>query len=125
MTDYMTKPLADLATEILEDGIIDAEEVKRLRRRIYEDDIIDREEADFLFELNENPPPIGQAGQMILPGELLQLAIRRQQKLLHPFPFLDLVLRFLAQLVLALDFPFEGRDVLDGEDQVAGVSLLQ
>lgn len=52
MTEHMNKPLNDLAKDILEDGIIDAEEVDKIKQRIYADGIIDREEADFLFELN-------------------------------------------------------------------------
>ena len=53
MTDYMTKPLNELAVDILDDGVIDADEVKRIRERVYADKIIDREEADFLFKLND------------------------------------------------------------------------
>ena len=53
MNDYMTKTLKDFAKDILDDGVIDAEEVRRIQKRIYEDDVIDREEADFLFELND------------------------------------------------------------------------
>ena len=53
MDDHMTKPLDDLAAEILEDGIIDADEVKKMRERLYADNVIDREEADFLFRLND------------------------------------------------------------------------
>ena len=45
--------LKDLKKSILEDGIIDAEEVKQLETILYEDGIIDQEEADFLFELND------------------------------------------------------------------------
>ena len=47
------KTLEELTADILEDGVIDAEEVKLIRDRIYEDGIIDREEADFLFKLND------------------------------------------------------------------------
>lgn len=53
MTDHMTKPLGELAVDILDDGVIDADEVQCLRERIYADKIIDREEADFLFKLND------------------------------------------------------------------------
>ncbi|MCL0036240.1 hypothetical protein M1O47_04120 [Dehalococcoidia bacterium] len=53
MQDHMTKPLAELAEEVLTDGVIDAGDVTKIRERIYEDDIIDREEADFLFKLND------------------------------------------------------------------------
>jgi|SaaInl7_100m_RNA_FD_contig_31_1274633_length_2087_multi_10_in_0_out_0_2 hypothetical protein len=48
-----TSSLEDLKTAILEDGIIDAEEVGKIKARLYEDGIIDREEADFLFDLND------------------------------------------------------------------------
>lgn len=47
------KSLKQLKTEILEDGIIDANEVKEIESVIYEDGKIDKEEADFLFELND------------------------------------------------------------------------
>ena len=53
MADHMTQPLNDFAKDILEDGIIDADEVKKIKERIYEDGVIDREEADFLFMLND------------------------------------------------------------------------
>lgn len=53
MTDHMTKQLGELAEDILEDGVIDGDEVQRIRERIYADNIIDREEADFLFKLND------------------------------------------------------------------------
>ena len=53
MSHHLTAPLAQLKAEILEDGIIDAEEVGWLRERLYDDGVIDQEEADFLFELND------------------------------------------------------------------------
>jgi hypothetical protein len=53
MSDHMTKPLGELAEDILADGIIDAAEVAKIKERIYEDGVIDREEADFLFQLND------------------------------------------------------------------------
>jgi|SaaInl8_200m_RNA_FD_contig_123_8634_length_3055_multi_8_in_0_out_2_4 hypothetical protein len=53
MSDYMTKALDELASDILEDGIIDAEEVQQIKKRLYEDGIIDRDEADFLFKVND------------------------------------------------------------------------
>lgn len=53
MADYMDKPFDEFAADILEDGVIDAQEVDKIRQRIYEDGIIDREEADFLFKLND------------------------------------------------------------------------
>lgn len=53
MSDYMTMPLTDFAAEIIADGIVDADEVKKIRERIFADNIIDREEADFLFSIND------------------------------------------------------------------------
>ncbi len=53
MSDHMSKSLDEFASDILDDGIIDAEEVGRIKERIYEDGIIDRDEADFLFKLND------------------------------------------------------------------------
>ena len=53
MAEHMTKPLDELAVDILDDGVIDANEVQRIRERIYADNLIDREEADFLFKLND------------------------------------------------------------------------
>ena len=47
------KTLQQLKTEILEDGIIDAAEVKEIEAMIYQDGEIDQEEADFMFELND------------------------------------------------------------------------
>ncbi len=51
--DYKTAPLAEIKAEILEDGIIDAQEAASLKERLYDDGIIDQEEADFLFEVND------------------------------------------------------------------------
>ena len=53
MSHHLTAPLDQLKAEILEDGIIDAEEVVWLRERLYDDGVIDQEEADFLFALND------------------------------------------------------------------------
>ena len=39
--------------EVLEDGIIDAQEVATLEEVIFEDGVVDKEEADFLFDLNK------------------------------------------------------------------------
>lgn len=47
------KTLETLKAELLADGIIDAEEVAKLKEILYDDGIIDKEEADFLFELND------------------------------------------------------------------------
>jgi len=53
MQNHMTAPLAELKAQILEDGVIDAQEVAQLKERLYADGIIDRAEAEFLFELND------------------------------------------------------------------------
>ena len=53
MKNHMTAPLEELKTQVLEDGIIDAEEAAQLKERLYADGVIDREEADFLFDLND------------------------------------------------------------------------
>jgi len=42
----------ELKKELLADGIIDADEVKKLEAIIFEDGVVDKEEADFIFELN-------------------------------------------------------------------------
>lgn len=42
----------ELKKDLLADGIIDADEVKKLEAIIFEDGVVDKEEADFLFELN-------------------------------------------------------------------------
>ena len=53
MDNHMTASLAELKTQILEDGIIDGTEVAQIKERLYADGVIDREEAEFLFELND------------------------------------------------------------------------
>jgi hypothetical protein len=53
MADHMTQPLEELKKDIIADGVVDAEEVKKMRERLYADDIIDREEAEFLFAVND------------------------------------------------------------------------
>lgn len=53
MSHHLTASLAQLEAEILEDGIIDADEVASLHERLYDDGEIDREEAEFLFRLND------------------------------------------------------------------------
>jgi hypothetical protein len=45
--------LEKLKNEILEDGVIDADEIAKLRELLYDDGVIDRAEADFLFSLND------------------------------------------------------------------------
>ena len=47
------KALEELKKSVLEDGIIDAAEVKEIRDVVYADGKIDQEEAEFLFELND------------------------------------------------------------------------
>lgn len=47
------KSLEQLKKDLLEDGVIDANEVKELDEVLYEDGRIDKDEANFLFELND------------------------------------------------------------------------
>jgi len=53
MTDHMTQPLAELQKLIIADGVVDADEVKKLRERLYADRVIDQAEAEFLFDVND------------------------------------------------------------------------
>jgi hypothetical protein len=53
MSQDQGKSLSTMAQQILQDGVIDANEVARLRARIYADRRIDRSEADVLFQLND------------------------------------------------------------------------
>ena len=53
MADHMTQPLSELCKAIVADGIVDAEEVKKMRERLYADGVIDQEEANFLFDIND------------------------------------------------------------------------
>jgi len=45
--------LQNLVKDIIEDGVVDAEEVEILRTELYADGVIDREEANALFEIND------------------------------------------------------------------------
>ena len=45
--------LNELKAYLLADGIIDADEVAKLKELLYEDGVIDKEEANFLFEIND------------------------------------------------------------------------
>ena len=45
--------LQELKADLLADGIIDAEEVVKLKEILYADGIIDKDEAEFLFEIND------------------------------------------------------------------------
>lgn len=45
--------LQELKVDLLADGIIDAEEVAKLKGILYADGIIDKDEAEFLFEIND------------------------------------------------------------------------
>lgn len=53
MKNHMTASLADLKAQILEDGVVDADEAAQLRERLFDDGVIDRDEAVFLFEVND------------------------------------------------------------------------
>lgn len=49
----MTSNYNELKKSLLADGVLDANEVKDLRVRLYQDGVIDLEEAELLFELND------------------------------------------------------------------------
>lgn len=49
----MTSNYNELKKSLLADGVLDANEVKDLRARLYQDGVIDLEEAELLFELND------------------------------------------------------------------------
>ena len=49
----LARPLRALEKKVVADGIVDAEEVAKIRERLYADNVIDREEADFLFAVND------------------------------------------------------------------------
>ncbi len=50
---HMTMALEKLAKGIVADGVVDADEIAKMRERLYADNVIDREEADFLFAVND------------------------------------------------------------------------
>lgn len=45
--------MENLVQEIVEDGVVDANEVQALREKFLADGVIDREEADALFAIND------------------------------------------------------------------------
>ena len=45
--------LVELKKQILEDGVIDASEVRQIKELIFNDGVIDTEEVEFLFDLND------------------------------------------------------------------------
>ncbi len=53
MADHMTQSLADLQAAVIADGIVDADEVSKLRERLYADGVIDKDEAEFIFNIND------------------------------------------------------------------------
>ena len=53
MADHMTQSLPDLLKAIVADGVVDADEVKNLRERLYADGRIDQDEAEFVFDIND------------------------------------------------------------------------
>ena len=53
MTDHMTQPLDELCKSVVKDGIVDRNEVRKLRERIYADRVVDRAEAKLLFDIND------------------------------------------------------------------------
>ena len=53
MTDHMTQPLDELCKSVVKDGIVDRNEVRKLRERIYADRVVARAEAKLLFDIND------------------------------------------------------------------------
>lgn len=53
MSDYMTQSLAAIRKAVIADGVVDAAEVKKLRKRLYADGKIDKKEAAFVFDIND------------------------------------------------------------------------
>ncbi|MCO6455821.1 MAG: hypothetical protein J5I93_11040 [Pirellulaceae bacterium] len=53
MSDHLSQSLDELKRAVIADGVVDANEVTRIRQRIYADGRIDRAEADFLFDIND------------------------------------------------------------------------
>lgn len=53
MAHLVKMPLSELAAAILQDGMIDAKEVRLLRERLGDEGPIDRSTANFLFALND------------------------------------------------------------------------
>lgn len=45
--------LQELKASVLEDGVVDADEVKKIEEVLFDDGEIDRDEANFLFEIND------------------------------------------------------------------------
>ena len=45
--------LKKLLDDVVADGQVDAEEVRRIRKEIYDDGVIDAEEVEFLFDVND------------------------------------------------------------------------
>jgi hypothetical protein len=53
MADHMKQTLSELQKTIVADGVVDADEVKKLRERLYADGVIERDEAEFVFNIND------------------------------------------------------------------------
>jgi len=53
MSDYLSMSLEDLKKQVIADGIVDADEVRKLRERLYADGKIDHDEAEFVFDIND------------------------------------------------------------------------
>ena len=53
MSEHLTQALADLQKSVIADGVIDQDEVAKIRERLYADSKIDRDEAEFLFAIND------------------------------------------------------------------------
>jgi len=54
MIDILKKEsMQDLVAKTIEDGVVDAEEVKALKEAFYADGVIDKQEADDTFQIND------------------------------------------------------------------------
>jgi len=53
MSDHMSKSLDELKQQVIADGVIDADEVAKIRERLYADGKIDHDEAEFIFDVND------------------------------------------------------------------------
>jgi len=53
MVDFMNDELHDILREVLEDGVIDADEQQAIKERLLADDSIDQDEAEFLFAITD------------------------------------------------------------------------
>jgi hypothetical protein len=51
--DYKKAKLSEICAHVTADGVIDSDEVERLRETLFADGRIDRDEADLMFDIND------------------------------------------------------------------------